>query len=577
MTITITTIPLTKLVPSKANVRRTGAALGIEELAASIEAHGLRQNLNVLPVAGTDRFEVVAGGRRLRALKLLAKRKTIAKDEGIPCRILDEAEDAGEISLAENAVRLDMHPLDAFEAFDRLATEQHMPIEDIAARFGVTPALVERRLKLARVSPKLRNLYRKGALTLEILMAFTISDCHAAQEEAWNTLPDWNRTPAGIRTALTGGTVKASHKLARFVGVEAYVAAGGGILRDLFEPEHEGYLTDHSLLVRLAGEKLAAAAAEVEAEGWGWVKAEVEADHAASYGWIEPLPNDDEDDDTERFAPEDMARAGAILRIDYEGNISVMRGRVRAEDLQEPESESGAPSPAAAKTREAGALPASLVADLTAHRTAALRLEMVRQPAVALAATVHALALALIYPVFSGADSCLALRASSEDLARHVRCPADSPAHAVLAEEGERWRRVLPEKAADLFAWCLDAEQDTLLRLLAHLAGLTVNAVNDKAAGFGKNRLAHAETLGVALNLDMAQHWTPSVDGFFGRLTKATLIEAATEARAPLAVNLGSLRKDDAARCVAKAMTGTGWLPAPLRIEAPSPAPAEAA
>ncbi len=577
MTTTITTIPLTRLVPSKANVRRTGATVGIEELAASIEAHGLRQNLNVLPVAGTDRFEVVAGGRRLKALKLLAKRKTIAKDEGIPCRILDEGEDAGEISLAENAVRLDMHPLDAFEAFDRLACEQHMPIEDIAARFGVTPALVERRLKLARVSPKLRNLYRKGALTLEILMAFTISDDHAAQEEAWNTLPDWSRTPAGIRTALTGGTVKASHKLARFVGVETYVAAGGGILRDLFEPEHEGYLTDHSLLVRLAEEKLAAAAAAVEAEGWGWVKPEVEADHAASYGWIEPLPNDDEDDDTERFAPEDMARAGAILRIDYDGNISVMRGRVRAEDLQEPESAGDTPSSAGAKARETGALSAALVADLTAHRTAALRLEMACNPTVALAATVHALALALLYPAFRGAETCLVVRASSESLERHVRIAADCRAHELLAKEGEVWRLVLPERAADLFAWCLAAGQDTLLRLLAYLAGLSVNAVNDKAAGFSKNRLDHAEALGAALNLDMAQYWTPSVDGFFGRLTKATLIEAVTEARAPLAVNLGSLKKDEAARCVAKVITGTGWLPAPLRIEAPSPAPAEAA
>jgi len=54
-------------------------------------------------------------------------------------------------------------------------------------------------------------------------MAFTISDDHAAQEEAWSTLPDWNRTAAGVRL-----TVKASYKLARFVGVDAYVEPGGG-------------------------------------------------------------------------------------------------------------------------------------------------------------------------------------------------------------------------------------------------------------------------------------------------------------------------------------------------------------
>jgi len=132
---------------------------------------------------------------------------------------------------------------------------------------------------------------------------------------------------------------------------------------------------------------------------------------------------------TERFAPKDVARAGAIMPIDYDGDISVMRGRVRAEDLGEPDSGSRAPSPPLpspplpyrCQGPRSRCAPASLVADLTAHRTAALRLEMVRQPAVALAATVHALALALIYPVSSGAGSCLALRASSEDLARHVR------------------------------------------------------------------------------------------------------------------------------------------------------------
>ena len=60
-------IPLNKLVPSKANVRRTGAKDGLAELAASIAAHGLRQNLNVRPVESSDTFEVVAGARRLAA------------------------------------------------------------------------------------------------------------------------------------------------------------------------------------------------------------------------------------------------------------------------------------------------------------------------------------------------------------------------------------------------------------------------------------------------------------------------------------------------------------------------------
>jgi ParB family chromosome partitioning protein len=130
-------IPLNKLIPSPANVRKTGAAIGIEELAASIAAHVLLQNLQVREGKG-GKFEVVAGGRRLAALKLLAKQKAITKVTGIGCNVLGD-EDATEISLAENVIRLPMHPADQYDAFKLLADAGKGP-EEIAARFGCTPA-----------------------------------------------------------------------------------------------------------------------------------------------------------------------------------------------------------------------------------------------------------------------------------------------------------------------------------------------------------------------------------------------------------------------------------------------------
>ena len=75
-------IPLNQLVPSKATVRKTGADTGIEELAANIKALGLLQNLQVRETE-SGKFEVVAGKRRLAALKRLAKEKAIAKTEDI--------------------------------------------------------------------------------------------------------------------------------------------------------------------------------------------------------------------------------------------------------------------------------------------------------------------------------------------------------------------------------------------------------------------------------------------------------------------------------------------------------------
>jgi ParB family chromosome partitioning protein len=74
---TTTTIPLNKLIVSADNVRRTGGGIGIDELAASISAHGVLQNLIVrFPEDDAKgRYEVIAGGRRLAALHMLAKTK----------------------------------------------------------------------------------------------------------------------------------------------------------------------------------------------------------------------------------------------------------------------------------------------------------------------------------------------------------------------------------------------------------------------------------------------------------------------------------------------------------------------
>lgn len=103
---TIQTIPLDRLALAEGNVRRTAAEASLDELAASIEAHGLLQNLSVREVQGTDgtttgRYEVVAGGRRYRALKRLAQAKRIKKSHPVPCAVVDGFSGT-EIGLAEN-------------------------------------------------------------------------------------------------------------------------------------------------------------------------------------------------------------------------------------------------------------------------------------------------------------------------------------------------------------------------------------------------------------------------------------------------------------------------------------------
>jgi ParB family chromosome partitioning protein len=165
-------------------------------------------------------------------------------------------------------MRVAMHPADQFEAFKKLI-DQGQDIEAIATRFGASTKTVRQRLKLANVNPKLVMLYRGGSMTLEHLMAFTISDNHARQESVWASRQEHFDTPCHIREALTENQVTDDDPRALFVG-DAYVAAGGTTNADLFEDAT--YLTDVPLLDRLAIEKLQAAAKETEAEGWGSVE-----------------------------------------------------------------------------------------------------------------------------------------------------------------------------------------------------------------------------------------------------------------------------------------------------------------
>jgi len=221
-------------------------------------------------------------------LQRLAKARTIAKTEDIACHVMN-GEDAAEISLAENIVRLPMHPADQYEAFKALADQGKGP-QEIAARFGCSPAVVRQRLKLANVSPRLVEEYRNDEIDLDQLMAFAVSDDHAAQEQVWAALPQWNHNPDTIRSHLMTGNVEAGDRRVQFVGIKAYRQAGGHILRDLFQPEREGHLTDVAVLDRLVIETLEAEAEAIRAECWKWVEImpTINHDHLRGLGRVYP-------------------------------------------------------------------------------------------------------------------------------------------------------------------------------------------------------------------------------------------------------------------------------------------------
>ncbi|MGX1317107.1 ParB family chromosome partitioning protein [Bradyrhizobium sp. USDA 377] len=281
--------------------------------------------------------------------------------------------------MAENDERVGLHPLDQFRAFQTLR-DLGMSEEVIAARHFVNPAIVKQRLRLASVSPKLHDVYAEDGMTLEQLMAFSVTADHARQEQVWENLSrSGYDEPYQIRRMLTENTVRGSDRRAQFVGLDAYQQAGGGVLRDLFEHDDGGWLQDIVLLDRLVIEKLKAEAETIAAEGWKWISVAVEFSYGHTQGLrkiegksvdlspgeratIDALNTEQAKLETEYqdadelpeevdqrlgeiesalaafenrpmlYDPAEIARAGVFISIDSEGRLCVYRGYVRPED-----------------------------------------------------------------------------------------------------------------------------------------------------------------------------------------------------------------------------------------------------
>ena len=381
-------IPLSQLELSPDNVRKTPAdASAFTELKASIAAHGLLENLIARAMEpGTDcvaRYAVIAGGRRLAAMQALAAEGALEEDHPVPCRMIGSIVAAEEVSLAENSVRAAMHPADQVEAFRRLA-DAGSTAAAIAARFGVSERTVEKRLRLGNAAPVLLEAYRAGEIDLDTLMAFAVTTDHARQNAVWAAVSQQGYRPGAwqVKRLLTEDRVPATSAIVRFVGLEAYEAAGGRIDRDLFAEEDERgiWFDDPNLLNKLAMDSLQAAARELETR-WKWAEARLDMDWSATaaFGRVRPQPaeptdgekaeierlrtrndelaNMDDDGWTEELVEEadanetrldeieamiearavyrceDIAIAGCIATVGTDGELKLIQGLVRPEDM----------------------------------------------------------------------------------------------------------------------------------------------------------------------------------------------------------------------------------------------------
>src|SRR5664280_1388126 len=534
-------VPLSKLVPSPFNVRKSGGQ-NIDELAMLIDSQGLLQNLVVIEhitqaKKPTDKFEVVAGGRRLRALRKLADLGKIATDEEILCKLTTK-EQALAASTAENSGREPMSVPDTVSAFAEMV-RAGAGVEEVAVCFGITPLTVRRRLKLANVSPRLFELFRKDEIDLDQMMALAVSEDHEAQERVWESLDSYERHATNIRRYLLGQAIEAARdpvvKLETLAKEQEEAEAA---LEALYDGEKDDVDQDKADALETRADK---------------ARRETEKIHAKM----------------RRYTPEVLAIAGAVVSIDHAGAICIHRGLVKPEDKKEakkvaagPKNGTSGDSGGESGEGDARAISEALHRKLTAHRTKALQVLVADNAPVALASVVHVLLQQVVIEHSYRAESALAIRANDCDgaLGQFADDMEGSKAAAELKSRLDAWRERIPGDADKLFAWLLGQDQGTLLDLLAFCAALTINTVTASEQGHPGDDMAKA------VGLDMADWWTPTATSYLQQVPKARIVEAVTEAvSAEAGAALAKLKKGEAVARAEAQLAGTRWLPHALR------------
>jgi ParB family transcriptional regulator, chromosome partitioning protein len=628
-------VPLSRLVPSPNNVRRYQSDAGIGELVASMSASGQIQDMRVREGEKGKLF-VVAGSRRLKALHTLQKIKNGSiKGKRVTGNFLvrvsyqEEDDDDTEVSLAENHVRQNMHPADAAEAFLALHEQGRSP-EHIADRFGISHMTVRRRLKLAKVSPILVAAFREDKLTLEQMEALAVTDDHTAQEEAIHSATaSWELNPQNLKNRLTHEALRGNDRMVKFITLDAYVKAGGAILRDLFASEETVFLTNRALVCDLAAAKMQSECAVYQGQGWKWVEGSFDSQpsgyrriHAKRFALsdddsakmaaleeayrVEEAGREDVDEDDEdaaaalvakldaigremnalqepyiRFDEAEMDCAGVLLCLDYNGVLDPHFGMVKPQDvnalvrLQQPEpvthadgdADEAETTPEEPITASTG-LPMAVVEDLTALRTMALGLALSERPDVALCVALHPLTLQAFYNSghsYPSLESACQIRNTRPQVRLSQTDSANSGAFAADARAFSAWKSALPESQHGLWPWLLEQKQPFLMKLFAYLISQSVNAWQQRHEGIG--RQGHGNAIAEAVGLDMHEWWKPS-EGFFKRVPKNFALEVMREQGAPAALVKG-MEKDNKADAIINAVEFLGasdWLPEPLRL-----------
>ena len=283
------------------------------------------------------------------------------------------------------------------------------------------------------------------------------------------------------------------------------------------------------------------------------------------------------------------AAAGAIVTIDRNGEAVIHRGLLREAEAKalrtlerlrqgfgsegEAENDDDGEDGDDDRQPKTAAMSDKLAQRLSAHRTAALQIEVARHPQVALAALVHGMVQTVLQERHYGHDLPLGVRLTVQDRLEGMAPDwPESPAAVALREMQQVAGLALPEDSAELFAVLLAMEQGELVKLLAVCVASTVDVVTPRATPHQPG-----EELAQAVGLDMAAWWKPTGEGYFKHVSKAVILDAVGAFAPESVTRLAKLKKADIASEAERLADGTGWMPAIFKAEGPQQAAQESA
>ena len=584
-------ITLAKLKVSDANTRKTHVTVGHKEMLASIAAKGQLTPIIVYPSEEKGMFEIADGQRRFLACRAWQDVGRLPKRFAMRCEVIS-AEEAAEVSLATNVVRVAMHPSDEFEAFNVLSKEGQSN-QEIATRFGVSEKKVEQRLRLANAAPGIFQAYRDGDLSLSELQAYCVTDDQERQKSVFKAF-GCDHSEYQIRSRLLEETVRDSDPRVRLVTIDKYVEEGGAVTTDLFKENL--YLSDIALLDKLAAEKLEEIKKTYLNDGWSWVElfwrrsevnwselrrvspetVELSAKDQAQLDMLnkklEPLAESDEVTDEEWelvdnlrdqieeieerklfYSAENKAQLGVVLVVDGDGDIDAEFGISKekvSSDQEGSKEQDNSKKGYSAKHQDR----------LAGERTLAMQAFLEQNEEAAEVLLLSELAQShfegTISRVFAGIRSGhVPLGFDNDELKANK-------AYMALQDVEISWMKFFGEEDADYIQIVSDMKTKERKSLLAFLMAYRLNATNHHEAPDGDTIYRVATVIGGDLSL----FWQPSAEGHFRHISKTQIGEDVEDAVGPEeAQKLQGMSKKDMAVAAERLTHDSGWLPEIMR------------